>query len=129
LRREPSFIRIVSVPPGEAPLWVREKWVGLELPLADNTRRPRDYYGFGVLSAPRTRNWLVIWWWALRGRGGLERHTGYAVNADEAVRRLEITAPNAAAWWRETVPHLLGPRQKFVFAESVCQIVKNARDG
>jgi len=24
------MVRITSVPPGEAPLWVREKWVGLE---------------------------------------------------------------------------------------------------
>ena len=26
------MIRITSVPTGEAPVWVREKWVGLELP-------------------------------------------------------------------------------------------------
>jgi hypothetical protein len=28
------MIRIIAVPPGEAPLWVREKWVGLDLPVA-----------------------------------------------------------------------------------------------
>ena len=28
------FIKIVSVPSGEAPEWVRKEWVGLELPLA-----------------------------------------------------------------------------------------------
>jgi hypothetical protein len=27
-------VRIIAVPPGEAPLWVREKWVGVELPVA-----------------------------------------------------------------------------------------------
>jgi hypothetical protein len=126
MRRGPSYIRIISVPPGEAPLWVREKWVGLELPLADFTRRPRNYYGFGVLSAPRTRNWLVIWWWALRGWGGLERHTGYSVNADEAVRHLETTAPDAAAWWRQNAPHTLGLWRKFVFAQSACRMVDEA---
>jgi hypothetical protein len=26
-------VRIVAVPPGEAPLWVRQKWVGLDLPV------------------------------------------------------------------------------------------------
>jgi hypothetical protein len=26
-------IRIVSAPPGEAPQWVREQWIGCELPL------------------------------------------------------------------------------------------------
>jgi hypothetical protein len=25
----PAEIRIVAIPPGQAPLWVREKWVGL----------------------------------------------------------------------------------------------------
>jgi hypothetical protein len=120
-------IRIVSVPPGEAPLWVREKWVGLELPLAGGIRRPRDYHAFGVLSGPRTRSWPVIWWWALRGR--TERHTGYAVNADEAVRRLESTAPDAAAWWREAAPHTLGLWKKFVFAQSACRVIDDTNDG
>ena len=26
-------VRIVAVPPGEAPLWVRQRWVGLDLPV------------------------------------------------------------------------------------------------
>ena len=34
VRTTNGTIRIVGVPPGEAPLWVREKWLGLELPLA-----------------------------------------------------------------------------------------------
>src|SRR5712664_1703512 len=33
-RHHAGHIRIFAVPPGEAPAWVREKWVGLELPLA-----------------------------------------------------------------------------------------------
>jgi hypothetical protein len=125
LKPGPSYIRIVSVPPGEAPLWVREKWVGLELPLARGYSGRRTVYGFGVLSAPRKRL-VAIWWWFL---GRSERYTGYVVDAAAAVSILESAAPNAAAWWRETAPHLLGPRQKFVFAESVCQIVNDVRDG
>jgi len=31
-------IRVIAVPAGEAPPWVREKWVGLELPLTLLTR-------------------------------------------------------------------------------------------
>ena len=27
-------VRIIAAPPGEAPLWVRQKWVGLDLPVA-----------------------------------------------------------------------------------------------
>ena len=119
------YIRIVGVPPGEAPLWVREKWVGLELPLARGNPGPRTVYGTGVLSAPRNFR-VAIWWWFLCR---LERHTGYVVDAATAVRILEGAAPDAAAWWRETVPRVVGPRRKFLFAESVCQIVKDAREG
>ena len=36
-------VRIVAVPLGEAPLWVREKWVGLELPLT-RYATPREYF-------------------------------------------------------------------------------------
>jgi hypothetical protein len=32
-RTTTQSVRIIAVPPGEAPLWVREKWVGLTLPL------------------------------------------------------------------------------------------------
>jgi len=114
-----SFIRIVGVPPGEAPLWVREKWVGLELPLADGDRGPRQTWTSGVLSGPRNR--LIALWWALRGR--LTRKSGYAVDATEAVRILERTAPEAAAWWRQNVPRLQRRRRKFLFASSACAIV------
>ena len=51
----PQFIRIVRTPPGEAPLWVREKWVGLELPLASGDYGPRHAYTSGVLSGPSNR--------------------------------------------------------------------------
>ena len=27
------YLLVTATPPGEAPLWVREKWVGIELPL------------------------------------------------------------------------------------------------
>src|SRR5215471_17510443 len=38
--RPGQSVRILRPPPGEAPLWVREKWVGLELPLAYGARGP-----------------------------------------------------------------------------------------
>jgi hypothetical protein len=55
MKTVPQYIRIVRIPPGEAPFWVREKWVGLELPLADGDRGPRGAYTSGVLSGPRNR--------------------------------------------------------------------------
>ena len=45
-------IRIVAVPAGEAPQWVRETWVGIELPLA--LRQAHNVHTFGVLSGPRS---------------------------------------------------------------------------
>lgn len=118
-----SYIRIVSIPPGEAPLWVRERWVGLELPLADGDRGPRQTYTSGVLSGPRNR--LIALWWALRGR--LKRQAGYAVDAIEAVRILEATAPDAASWWRQNVPRLQRRKRKFLFHKSACQMVNESR--
>ena len=54
-------IRIISIPPGEAPLWVREKWVGLELPLTRHSA-PGAFYAYGALSIPRGRlaQWLSL---------------------------------------------------------------------
>ncbi len=49
-------VRIVAVPPGEAPFWVRQKWVGLELPVVRYSAH-RKFLTFGVLSTPRS--WLA----------------------------------------------------------------------
>ena len=119
MTRASSFIRIVSVPSGEAPQWVREKWVGLELPLAYDDGGARRANTSGVLSGPRNR--LIGLWWALRGR--LVRKSGYAVDANEAARILEGTAPEAAAWWRQNVPRLQHGNRIFLFAPAACEIV------
>jgi hypothetical protein len=114
-----GYIRIKSVPAGEAPQWVREKWVGLVLPLATWRRRPFTATTSGVLSGPPNR--LAALWWGLRGR--LKRQSGYAVYASEALAILERTAPDAAAWWRENVPRLQAGPRKFLFRTSDCQLL------
>ena len=111
-------IRIIGVPPGEAPLWVREQWVGLELPLTRQSA-PRAYYVYGVLSAPRS--WLAQWWGIIRGQA--ERIPGYAVESAPAVDILAAANPAAAAWWLKHAPHLIGPRRYLLFHEHVCQRV------
>jgi hypothetical protein len=115
LSAETGFVRITSVPAGEAPQWVREKWVGLVLPLAKP--RPLTVLTSGVLSGPPNR--LAAIWWGLLGR--LEKKSGYAVEATAALAILERTAPDAALWWRENVPRLRARRRKFLFRESDCE--------
>ena len=115
-------IRIVRTPPGEAPLWVREKWVGLELPLAGGGRAPRTAITSGVLSGPS--NELMALWLGLRGR--LRRQSGYAVYASEALEVLEKTAPDAASWWRANVPRLQDRKRRFLFQAVACEPVDAA---
>lgn len=107
-------LKITSVPPGEAPLWVREKWVGLALPLARGSTSPGAYWGFGVLSGPRG---LFSCIYAML-RGKYEKHYGYMVEAGGAVALLAHTSPEAAGWWRANTPHLLKPGGMFVFDQS-----------
>ena len=120
----PQFIRIVRTPPGEAPLWVREKWVGLELPLASGDYGPRHAYTSGVLSGPRNR--LIALVWLLLGR--LPHQSGYAVEAVTAVAILANVAPDAASWWRQNVPRSQRAGRKFMFHSSVCEIVNVASE-
>ena len=110
-------VRIVAVPPGEAPFWVRQKWVGLELPVVRYSAH-RKFLTFGIVS-PR-RSWPVQWAAMFRGRAELV--AGYAVEAAFAVSILAKSSPEAAAWWRENTPHLIAPKRYLVFHEEVCRI-------
>jgi hypothetical protein len=47
-------IRIIGTPPGEAPLAIREAWIGVQLPLADVDGRARTLRTGGVLTGPKT---------------------------------------------------------------------------
>jgi hypothetical protein len=46
---------------------------------------------------------------------------GYAVEGRAALKQLEARAPQAAAWWRANVPHVLQPGFQFVFPAANCQ--------
>jgi hypothetical protein len=121
MRQRTQYIRIVAIPPGEAPLWVREKWVGLELPLADGGGIVQVFTS-GVLSGPRNRLLAIIW--GLLGR--LKVQAGYPVYVEEALSILKHTAPEAATWWRENVPRLQKPKRKFLFASAFCQVIERS---
>ena len=106
---------ITSVPPGEAPEWVREKWVGLLLPLADEAGAVHTLPTFGVISHPKSR--LSYYWARLTGQMKLE--SGYVVYSAAAIEVLELSSPTAAEWWRNNVPWVMQPGQSFMFHEGV----------
>ena len=98
-----GLIRIISTPPGEADRSIREAWVGLELPLAKTKDQGKELAAMGVLSWQR------------------DRTIGYAVDGQVALERLAAGSPEAAAWWRENVPHVLDSGYQFIFPGANCQ--------
>ena len=109
------MIRITSAPPGEAPLWVRESWVGLVLP-AYGHGSPFTYSTIGVISGPKSflgAFWALLLW-------DTKKTSGYAVKSRTALAALEAVNPQAVAWWRENAPHYFRARRLFVFHESTC---------
>lgn len=101
-------VRIVAVPPGEAPQWVREQWVGLELPLAQSSAVARSWRAAGVLTG---------------SSGAGSRREGYVVNVREAVAILEGASPEAAQWWRVNAAHMMTPARCFVFPAQACAVL------
>jgi hypothetical protein len=102
-------------------LWVREKWVGLELPLAQASADPVRLYTGGVLSGPRTW-WQGIVAWLM---GRLEAESGFLVAVIPALEVLERARPDAAAWWKENAAHLVTSRQHFLFRAEVCRVLRD----
>jgi len=108
-------LHVTSVPPGEAPLWVREQWVGLALPLAQKRTGPLTFLTSGVLSGPK--GYLPFLLALFTGK--LKRQVGFRVEAQAAIRILATRSSEAAAWWQENAPHQLRPKRYFVFQQGV----------
>ena len=119
----PARIRIVRRPEGEAPAWVRDAWIGVELELLHP--EPVTSQGFGVLTAPRTI-W-AYWWRRLTGR--IDSFSGYVVGAPEAIWRVEARNPTAANWWRTQAKDMVQPGRAFIFDLAACEtIAEDQRD-
>lgn len=111
-------VRIVRPPSGEAPLWVREAWVGLTLPLKEASLRTLP--SIGVLSGPKSSlGWL---WTSLTGAPVTV--TGYLTSAAEAIEILAKSRPEAAKWWRENAPKFLREEAEFLFEAPACERVE-----
>jgi len=113
-------VRIIAVPPGDAPAWVREQWVGLELPLAQGSTAASRGRTAGVLSGPKSFLGVL----ATLLRGGYQQRSGFKVNVMQALAVLDLRSPEAAQWWRTNAPHLVKPSRFFLFSEHVCKVVQ-----
>ena len=57
-------IRMIAVPPGDAPEWVRNAWVGLELPLVPDAPDNRDMvYSHEAVAVLAAANPNAADWW------------------------------------------------------------------
>jgi hypothetical protein len=113
-----ASVRIIDTPPGEAPLDIRQAWVGLELPVL--AKRPVRYLGSGVMTGPKTFTQTLLHLITLR----LVVQSGYVVPATRAIEILEAVRPEAARWWREHAAHAIRARRKFLFSPECCEYVE-----
>jgi hypothetical protein len=110
-------VRIVRRPDGEAPEWVRDAWIGLELPLA--CPEPITTRGFGAVTGPRNAVSELVQ--SLLGRW--KPVSGYIVPAFEAVELLSRQSPEAAAWWRCQAKFLVSEGRTLLFDTPACERV------
>ncbi len=102
------LVRVVSVPEGEAPEWVRQAWVGLVLPAVDNRPVP----GQEVMS----------------GRPSVA--PAYQVKTTIALTLLEVgERAGAADWWRENTTEANDPAQHFLFSPDCCSPLDGRANG
>ena len=114
---KPTRIRITSVPSGAAPLWVREKWVGLELTSVLGAA-PQTFASASVLAPPA---FLASLWRRITGQS--RNVNGYPVQVTSAIEALEKSSPEAAMWWRANTPRMISPSRFFVFNAGACKVI------
>ena len=99
-------IVIIKVPDGEAPLWVRQAWLGITLPCHPFSGPPDSGFDSGVLTGER-----------VSGMGRV------SVPQEQAIQILAKTNPEAAGWWRlEGFPY---PNLCFGFRLDDVEIISN----
>ena len=109
-------IKIIATPSGEAPLWVRQAWIGLELPLLIPGLHIVPV--MGVITGQSALHRLGYRLGLLRS----EVMTGYFVNSSIAISLLLEQNESAAIWWETHLPQYLDSGQNFVFDARACEI-------
>jgi len=115
----PGTVEIVATPAGEAPLWVREAWIGMALPLSPGPNGGMHEV-VGVLSLGRRPSLLGR---LLLGRAR-RRISGYRVPSAEAIRLLAEHRADAAQWWRTNTD--LTACGDFLFDAPACRVKREA---
>ena len=113
------IIEIHSVPQGKNPLWVREAWVGLQLPSLDDAPIKVPVADAG--SRPSLRALFR----SLKDGPSvpIQERFGYSVNARVAVGIVSLTNEDAAKWWLENVPQIMRVDMPLLFETSCCRSV------
>lgn len=81
-----KYLKIVSTPSGEAPLIIREAWIGVSIPYPEGTliMGPRNALLGGVITG------------TFRGIKEV-----YDISAKDAINALALLNPDAAQWWKD----------------------------
>ena len=103
----PGTIRITKVPRGEAPLWVRQCWVGLELPCEDIGSEDQDT--LSVVTREQISDLRPFTW---------------AVSQQRALWILYGRHYQAAAWWYKHGYPKAG--RVFSFAEDEAELISGS---
>jgi len=114
-------VRIVRTPPGEAPLDVREAWVGLVLPLWPGEIGSRQFVTQGVLTGPRTFMGYLF----ARLFRRFEKVDGFCVDAAAAIQVLAKHSTRAAEWWQTHFSAGVQPGRALIFHAEACQLVES----
>jgi hypothetical protein len=112
-------VRIVGIPPGEAPEDVRQAWLGVVLPLAPGQRGPVQLHAAAQNEWQETwftRFWRYVTTWRLQ-------NAAYLVSVDDALIALEKTFPDAAHWFKRNRPEWCGQNLVFQFSTDCCEPV------
>lgn len=94
-------IRIIKTPSGEAPIWVREHWVGVVLEAEEHEG---DTYGVTTLTKTN-------------------RNLGYSVDIKYALDRLAKRSPDAANWFLGSLAARWS--LNFVFGKDEVEVVES----
>ncbi len=116
------IIEIHTTPEGKNPLWVREAWVGLQLPSLDSAPVSMPVAEVGNRSG---QSFLGSVFRGLKDGPVQTTSTrlGYSVDAKIAVGIVALSNEDAAKWWLENVPQIMRIDTPLLFETTCCRPV------